>query len=285
MERRVKLAILGSDSSHVELLTNLINQSQGPVRVESIWGESPDEARRKATALGIARVANTPKDAIKESDGVLVLSRFMENHLELGQIALDCGIPVYIDKLLSASYSAAQEFAAKNKEKRFFSCSPYRFHPGVLALRDSIASSTRSANVTGPLVCRDLQGDPRFFEPYFYGIHLSECVDTILSTSWETVSISKAENGIDVKTKRHDGASMLCRFRADLPDEKITILHERMVFDLSNGIDEMYHGLSNAIVGFMAAGSHDQNDHGTSPVTIEGHLRSIRLIEQITGAL
>ena len=56
----IKVAILGSDSSHTEAYTSLINKSGSPffgqAKVFWIWGENKEETNNKAKALDIKRV-------------------------------------------------------------------------------------------------------------------------------------------------------------------------------------------------------------------------------------
>ena len=72
----IRIAFLGSDSTHTEALGRRINGPEsaytGWARVVSIWGEDPVQTADKADQLGIECVASGIKEALEDTNLAMV---------------------------------------------------------------------------------------------------------------------------------------------------------------------------------------------------------------------
>ena len=105
----IRIAFLGSDSTHTEAFGNRMNGADGPFRsiakVVSIWGVDPEQTATKARALGIEKVAATPHDALENVDFAMVIGRFADAHLEPALAAIERGVPTFVDKPFTSNLS------------------------------------------------------------------------------------------------------------------------------------------------------------------------------------
>jgi predicted dehydrogenase len=175
----IRIAFLGSDSTHTEAFARLINMPDAPfhgqAEVAAIHGLNLEQARAKATALGIARVAETIEDALTDIDFALVIGRFADSHFEPALAAIERGIPTFVDKPFvdNSARSRALIERAHIKGVPLCSSSPLRFAAEVRAMQAGTTGPATFLSLA-PAECTDLGPDPRLNSAFFYGIHALE---------------------------------------------------------------------------------------------------------------
>lgn len=276
------LAILGCDSTHVEVYTDWINNRapQFNARVTAIWGEDLDQARSKAKSLGIANVFEQPSSAVQNVDGVLILSRFPENHAHLAKMCLQLRLPTFVDKLLSEDPAEAARVIELSVALKIplMSCSPYRFSPTVEELKRSTSPATgRLAVLCGPRECNDLGENPKFKRLSFYGIHSVEAALEIFGNPvGEFCSVSSPNGTVGLL---HFENLDICTIQllSGLSGEeyKFCFLHEQNSNWVRFGFDaeKLYLKSTEAIM--------DQLFLGRKRVELENHLRAIQIIHAL----
>lgn len=96
--------------------------------VTHVWTQSESETRNIAAAARIPYVAKAPTDMLGKIDGLLLARDDAESHLMFAAPYLAAGVPVYIDKPLALTLSAAEQlFALERYPGQIFSCSALRF--------------------------------------------------------------------------------------------------------------------------------------------------------------
>lgn len=210
----IRIAMLGCDSTHTEAYGSLTNGEQAPLspraRIVSIWGAEPEVETEKARALGIDRVETTVEAAIEGADAILIINRFGEERFELAQSALQAGKPVFADKPITMDLDEAHELvnAYATEKIPLFSSSAFRFAEDTQRFRQRLKKETVIGGVvTGPFECTDLGDDPRLRNIFFYGIHLSELLQEVFGSGFDSVSVSSS--------KKH-GYLATVRFKNDL---------------------------------------------------------------------
>ncbi len=113
--------------------------------------------RDRARASGADRIVDT----VAGLDGVagVVVATPIGTHAEVIGEALALGVPVYVEKPMTADAEAAGALAARAPD-RLFVMDKWRYHPAILALRD-IAASGELGAVRGLACQRDGRGDFR----------------------------------------------------------------------------------------------------------------------------
>lgn len=199
----VRVAFLGSDSTHANAFAKQINFADGSFfnhgRVKTIWGADAAEARRKASELNIPRVCETIEEALVDVDLAMVIGRFGESHFLPASLALARKIPTFVDKPFTVNTGEARELvsiAAANRTA-FFSSSPLRFCKEISTIKAETARADfKELVVTCPKNCIELGNDPRFESPFFYGIHVVEIVLQALGHNIVNFRFDKSKNQI-----------------------------------------------------------------------------------------
>lgn len=202
----IRIALLGCDSTHTEAFASRLNGSNGLFRdraqVVSLYGQDNVQAASKAAALGITKVCLSIEEALDGADLAMVIGRFGESHFGPAQLAILRGIPTFVDKPFTVSFSEAQELAAlaHNTGVPLTSSSPLRFSREVMAFKNMIAarpaSELASVVVTVPASCTDLGPDPRLNSAFFYGIHGIEMLLELVGHEIEDVKIAHGRTAI-----------------------------------------------------------------------------------------
>lgn len=176
----IRIGFFGSDSTHTEALGKRINAADGAyrdrARVTAIWGEDGAQTAAKAKLLGIDRVAARIEEALDDIDLAMVIGRFGESHYRPASLAIERGIPVFVDKPFTVSSDEAQRLAALGRQRGVGVCSgsPLRFARETLELQQAVDAAPRdwvTMVATVPASCTDLGPDPRLDSAFFYGIH------------------------------------------------------------------------------------------------------------------
>jgi predicted dehydrogenase len=194
----IRIGMLGADSSHTETYIGLMNPPGSPffgkARVVKLWGEDALQAQSKATE-GV-KVAATPNDATKDVDLVMVCSRWGEDHYWLARVAIEAGIPTYVDKPFTNSFVEAKALLELATARRVsvFSCSPYRYAPEIQELRRLAPTlgEFRSAFCAGLSEYPAL--GPRACNVFFYGVHPAEMLHAVFGSGMDAVRVEQSRH-------------------------------------------------------------------------------------------
>lgn len=200
MEKLLKVALIGCDTSHCVAFTRLLHSDMNTSFgvqckvVAAFPGDSPqvdpDGSRvRRFTAelgeLGVPLVG-TPEDAVTNADAVMILSADGSMHLDEFQRTLRPGRPVFIDKPLAWSLADVDAILslAASKGVAVGSASSLRFSR---ILDEAMEVAGGSSAVTGADVyCPGtLLGDQGLF---YYAIHGVEMLYRIMGPGCQSVT-------------------------------------------------------------------------------------------------
>lgn len=199
----IKVAFLGSDSTHTEAFAKQLNlpggQYHGKAEVVSIWGEDDKQTRGKADALKIPRVCKTAAEALEGVDLAMVIGRFGNSHFAPTMAALERGLPTFVDKPFTLSLKESEQLAAaaERKKARLFSSSPLRFAKELDQLVGPSALKPSFVSVAAPANCTDLGKDPRFDSVFFYGIHAVEVLLQVVRQPVRKLTVATSKRSIE----------------------------------------------------------------------------------------
>lgn len=203
----LKIGILGSDSSHAERFSELLNRSDHPnyladadARVTAIWGKDPERTRQAAEHGQIETIVDDPQEMLGQVDAVFCITRHGGRHLDLVRPFMAADLPVYVDKPLATEPDDARAIVelAQKHNIPFTSYSTVRFSA---ATQDFLARSQELGGVrvgvyTGPASRRNPYGGV-----IFYAIHSIELMLMVQGTGIEWVeavegpAVDEAGNG------------------------------------------------------------------------------------------
>lgn len=208
-----KIGLLGSDSSHAERFSELLNVpdhrnyiADADAKVVAIWGEDAERTRQAAAHGQIETIVDAPGDLMGRVDAVFCITRHGGKHLNLVRPYLKAKVPVFIDKPLATEPDDARAIVALAQQHGtpFTSFSTVRFSADT---QDFLAQSQTLGGVrvgvyTGPASRRNPYGGV-----IFYAIHSIELMLMVQGTGIEWV---QALEGPAVDAEGNGNMTALC---------------------------------------------------------------------------
>ena len=189
----LRIGLLGSDSSHAERFSELLNRSDHPnyladadARVVAIWGEDAKRTRQAAAHGRIETIVDSPNDLLGQVDAVFCITRHGGKHLELVRPYLEAKVPVFVDKPLATEPGEARAIVelARRHGTPFTSYSTVRFSADTQAFlaKARTLGGVRVGVYTGPASRRNPYGGV-----IYYAIHSIELMLMVQGTGIEWV--------------------------------------------------------------------------------------------------
>ena len=212
----LKLGMIGLDTSHVIAFTGLLNKTNskdhvpGGKVVAAFKGGSPDVQSSHTRVEGYTKqlqeqfgvkIVDSIEELCSQVDAVLLESVDGRPHLEQARPVIKARKPLFIDKPVAGSLRDAMEIyrLAKENNVPVFSSSSYRFHEGLIELKKSEVGEIRNVISYGPAHL-----EPHHPDMFWYGVHPTEALFTIMGTGCETVVRSNSKDS-DVITGTWSG--------------------------------------------------------------------------------
>lgn len=205
----LRIGLIGLDTSHVIAFTKLINDAEHPDHVPggrvvaAFKGGSPDVESSRTRVdrfteqlekdFGVKIIPSIP-ELCRQVDAILLESVDGRPHLEQARQVIATGTPLFIDKPIAGTLRDALEIFRLAKEKNVpcFSSSSYRFYPSMTDLQAAKIGPIRGAISYGPCHL-----EPHHPDLYWYGVHPTEALFTVLGTGCQRVSrITTAETDV-----------------------------------------------------------------------------------------
>lgn len=202
----IRVGMIGLDTSHVTAFTKLLNDASLPEHipgakvVAAFKGGSDDiESSYSRVDRFTAELRDKYGVEIVDSieklctmvDAVMLESVDGRPHLEQVKPVFEAGLPVFIDKPLAGSLADALEIARLGEKHGvpWFSSSSYRYYEPMQELLKQDVGDIRGAISWGP--CHI---EPHHPDLYWYGVHPTEALYTIMGTGCQTVVRTHTEN-------------------------------------------------------------------------------------------
>ncbi len=240
----LRIGIIGTDTSHVPAFARTFNDPGYPghlagARVTVAFkGGSPDVessrtrvdrfAREIAEKYGV-KIVPTIAELVREVDAIMIESVDGRVHLEQAKAVFPAGKPVFIDKPIAGSLRDAIELVRLAREMKvpLFSSSSLRYRASLEGLKAAPYGELRGAISTGPATLEEHHPDL-----YWYGVHPTEALYTIMGTGCTSVVRTATEN-TDVVTGTWPGGrvGVLYGIRAAAAPYRVTVYGTKAVID------------------------------------------------------
>jgi predicted dehydrogenase len=212
-----KIGILGSDNSHADRFSEILNRSDHPAylpnsgaQVVAIWGQEAERTKQVADNGRIATIVANPNDMMGKVDAVFCVTRHGGLHRQLVTPYLEAGIPTFVDKPLAVDPDDARAIAALAQAKGvpFSSFSTVRFSASTQAFAAECAKlgGVRVGSYSGPASRRNIYGGI-----IFYAVHSIEMMLMIQGTG---VTWVDAQEGLAVDDAGNGNISVTCGYGA-----------------------------------------------------------------------
>jgi predicted dehydrogenase len=196
----LRIGIIGLDTSHVTAFTKLINDTKskdhvpggkvvvafkgGSADIESSITRVDGYTRQLQTNYGV-QIVSTIEELCQQVDVVLLESVDGRPHLEQARPVIKARKPLFIDKPVAGSLRDAVEIYKLAREAKVpvFTSSSYRYYESLVAVQKTNVGDIRSVISWGPAHL-----EPHHPDLFWYGIHPTEALFTILGPGCESVS-------------------------------------------------------------------------------------------------
>ncbi len=195
----LKIGMIGLDTSHVVEFTRRLNDPTdkdfipgarvvvafkgGSPDIPSSWNRVDGFTKTMREKFGVKIVDNI--DAVlTEADVVMIENVDGRPHLKEALAAIDAGKPLFIDKPLAGTLHDALQIyrQARQKNVPIFSASSLRYYPNLQEMKSKGVGEIRGAVSSGPC-----ELEPHHPDLFWYGIHSTEALYTIMGTGCESV--------------------------------------------------------------------------------------------------
>jgi hypothetical protein len=202
----LRVGMIGLDTSHVVEFTRRLNDPTdknfipGARVVAAVKAGSPDIPESWNRVQGYTKtlhekygvkIVDDIDQLLKESDAVMIESLDGRPHLAEAVPVINAGKPLFIDKPAAASLRDVLEIyrVAKEHNVPIFSGSSLRYYPNLQEMKATPVGELRGADSCGPA-----ELEPHHPDLFWYGIHPTEALYTIMGTGCESVVCTATPN-------------------------------------------------------------------------------------------
>lgn len=261
----LRIGIIGCDTSHVIAFTKLLNDPAGKQHVPggkvvaAFKGGSADVESSASRVEGYTtelrekmgvKIVDSIEELCRQVDAVLLESVDGRPHLEQVRPVLKAHKPVFIDKPIAGTLRDAIEIfrLAKEMGTPVFSASSYRYYDSLIDLKKTNVGKIRMAISYGPAHL-----EPHHPDLFYYGIHPTEALFTILGPNCQTVVRSSTPDATVVTGTWSDGriGTLVGLFDNPSPN-KVVVFGSKAVVEQKAGGD--YTPLVREIMKFFQTG-------------------------------
>lgn len=278
----LRIGMIGLDTSHATVFTKQFNDATdknyvpggkvvaafkgGSQDVESSWTRVEEYTKTLTEKFGV-KLYDTIEEMCQNVDVVMIESVDGRPHLEQARPVLKARKTLFIDKPFAGSLADAIALYKLAKESKVpvFSTSSLRYYPGLVELKSSAFGDLQGAFSTGPCSL-----EPHHPDLYWYGIHPTEALYTIMGTGCETVQRTFTAD-TDLVTGVWSGGKVgtLRGIRKGSAPYRVTVFGTKAVLDQKPGGD--YTPMLREVMKFFQT--------GVSPVPLEETLEIFAFME------
>jgi predicted dehydrogenase len=263
--QELRLGMIGLDTSHVIAFTKLLNDSKhkdhvpggrvvaafkgGSPDIESSWSRVDGYTKQLQNDFAVKMVP-TIEELCQQVDAVLLMSVDGRPHLEQARPVIKAGKPMFIDKPVAGSLRDAIEIYRLAKEAKVpvFSSSSFRFYNSMVDVKKADVGDIRSVISYGPAHL-----EPHHPDLFWYGVHPTEALFTMLGTGCETVVRSTTpDTDVITGTWSNGRLGTLHALRKGPTPHKVVVFGTKAVAEQKGGGD--YAPLVQEIMKFFQTG-------------------------------
>lgn len=260
----IRLGIIGTDTSHVIVFTQMFNDpvnkdhvagarvvaayKSGSPDIDSSWSRVDKYAEELRTKWGLEMEPDIPA-LCRKVDAILLESNDGRRHLAQAREVIAARKPMFIDKPLASTLEDAREIARLAREAGvpFFSSSSLRFA--------GIAKAMKFPDATGVIVWGPGPLEPHhYLDLSWYAIHPIELLYTLMGPGCEEVTRLATDNSDELVGRWKDGRIGSVRANRPHGDEGAAVFRGNKVVQSDRTMQDGYGPLLQEIVKFFQTG-------------------------------
>lgn len=208
-----KIAILGSENSHSWGFASLIAQNKYPeLELCGVYGDEEGNAAIRDRS-GFDCFMKDYNDLVGKVDAIMVTARHGANHLKYAKEYIETGIPVWMDKPITASVDDAKEFVRLCSEHGNPVCGGSMLGL-VQDTLDMRAAFEACEQVSGGAVSAPVNMVNPYGNFWFYSTHLVQILLSVFGYDVRSVSALRSPKGVSA-VYRYDRFDVTAVFGAD----------------------------------------------------------------------
>jgi len=240
----LRVGMIGLDTSHAVEFTRRLNDSAdkdfipgarvvvavkgGSPDIADSWNRMPGYAKTLQEKYGV-KIVDDIDQLLKEADVVMIESLDGRPHLAEAVPVINAGKPLFVDKPAAASLHDVLEIyrLAKEHNVPIFSGSSLRYYPNLQEMKATPVGELRGAASCGPA-----ELEPHHADLFWYGIHPTEALYTIMGTGCESVVCTATPDTHLVTGLWHGGkVGTLRGIRNGAAPYRVTVFGSKKVLD------------------------------------------------------
>jgi predicted dehydrogenase len=249
-DAELKIGFIGLDTSHAVAFASIFHDEKNPGHVpgarvvcafpggspdiEASWSRVKGYTADLRDKYGVA-IVDSVAEVVRRSDAIMILSVDGRAHLPIAREVFPAGKPVFIDKPLGGNLREVLAIAKLAEETHcpLFSASSLRYSPGVQKLKTTNLGKMLGAISYGPAAT-----EPHHTDLYWYGIHATEALYTVMGTGCEMVSrVHTAGTDVVTGTWADGRTGVVYGFRDGKSVYRVTVFGTGGVRDQEDGHD------------------------------------------------
>ncbi len=198
-----RVAFLGVENSHANsFLTFVVKNGEYPdIEVAGVYSYDAEVTKKLNEEFGVPVMENYDS-LVGQVDGIVVTARHGSNHYKYAKPYIEAGIPMFIDKPITADTKEAKEFMAEcekhNVKVTGGSMLKHTNEVKQARLLVEEAQNDEKHTVIGGLVCAPILLNSEYDGFWFYSQHLVETLGSIFGYDVKSVFATQNDNKVSV---------------------------------------------------------------------------------------
>ncbi len=199
---RMRLGVVGTESSHVELIVRHLNLEHrfGDWRVAALWGADAQRTNDVAKQGGDIAVVPTPEAMLENVDAVMVADRDGAHHRAHAMPFLEAGLPVLVDKPFATTIEDADAMLAAARAP-LLSASALRWADEVVQTKAALEriGGAEIVVATGPA-----DPDNAYSGWHYYGVHPVEMALAMVDGEIGSTALTRTQGSLSLSAQVGD---------------------------------------------------------------------------------
>ena len=278
----VRIGIVGSDSSHADAFSQLINLPDAKTgefafpgfEVSAIFGLDRERTEEVARNGKIPFIAEKPEDMLDKVDAVMVVFRHGGLHLKYALPFIQAQMPTWIDKPFAVSNEDARKLieAAKVHKTLLTGGSDCKYASDIVTLKNIVENSSRIGKVKTAMLNFPAELTNEYGGLCFYGAHLVEMTMEVFGYNPKSVMASEQNENV-VAVVKYDDYQVVMNFIPGASQYHAILFGENGTMTREIDISMIYSAGIEKFTGMIKSGK--------LPLPLEHLYASVRLLNAV----
>lgn len=219
-----RIGIIGTENSHALAFSKIINlanphtgnRTYEDARIVGVYGPDLESAQQIMDETKVDFIAEKPEDFLGKVDAMMITSRRGSVHYDYAMPFIEEGIPLFIDKPITADYKQSLDLIEQCKKNKVLLTggSGCKYAYDVLMLKNSVEKMTADNKMITGAINFAADMDSIYDGFFFYAPHLTEMALTVFGYDMKSIKAFEKEGSI-VAIARYDNYDVTLNYTKD----------------------------------------------------------------------